>query len=397
MRRDAYDLEITCASDLALDAFKSGINCALRLDQPGIHQLTQAIHADPEFALAHAALARQLSIHGFHQESASHATKARELSSDANKREKHAIAVIVAATRFEPEALLLALNHMQQFPRDVFVFSHLLGPFGLLAFSGERNWREQNVDLLEQTKNAYSSDDWWYKTTLAFMCAETGDLERARLLGERAWQIHKNGNCAHTLTHIHFEERAIKEGQTFIQEWCSTYGKNSDMRHHLVWHSTLLSLALGDCENLLDVYRAELDATVCDPMPLATLSDNASLLWRCVLKGVPVPSEISLDVLRYAEAKYPNTGFPFADIHRGMLVALQTKEKRKEFLTSLANDGGTVSEYTKAFIAFVECNYQAVVRCLKPILRDSVKLGGSNPQRHVIEETYLEACIRAKQ
>ena len=66
--KDDYGLELTCASDVALQAYLSGIQCALRLDAPGIKELTEAITEDEEFALAHAALGRQLLIHGFRKQ-----------------------------------------------------------------------------------------------------------------------------------------------------------------------------------------------------------------------------------------------------------------------------------------------------------------------------------------
>lgn len=398
MHKDNYGLTVTCVSDRAFAAFQSGIACALSLDNPGINELTLAVQEDPNFALAHAALARQLLIHGFIEKSASHSVKAETLSPGVNRREQGAIQVILAAVRFQADALSLAQAHVQQTPRDVFVLSHLLGPFGLLAFSGQRDWREQNIVLLKQIQNDYSTDDWWHKTTFGFMAAETGDLVKARRLGENAWQIQENGSCAHTLAHVHFEQGAVEEGRQFIQDWCLAYGGHSDMRHHLIWHLALLSLETGDQETLLDVYKEELDAELCDPMPLSTLSDNASLLWRCVLNNLVVPARTSRNVMDYAQQKYPQVGFPFADVHRSMMTALQSKQEQREWLDQLnqldSETGQSVTEFTKGFSAFVDGDYQKVITILERVLDNSVLLGGSNPQRRIVEETYMEACIR---
>ena len=46
------------------------------------------------------------------------------------------------------------------------------------------------------------------------------------------------------------------------------------------------------------------------------------------------------------------------------------------------------------FFAFTRRDYAAACSALQPILKDSVLLGGSNPQRRIVEETYIEACAR---
>ena len=53
--------------------------------------------------------------------------------------------------------------------------------------------------------------------------------------------------------------------------------------------------------------------------------------------------------------------------------------------------------YAEAFGAFANENYAETVALLEPALSNSVMLGGSNPQRRIVEETYLQACLNAKQ
>ncbi len=126
MRKDNYDLEVTCSSDAALLAYLAGIECALRFDAPGISELTEAITEDEDFALAHATLARQLLIHGLRRESAHHMKKALALSANVSPREQAAIDVIERACRADPQAIKLARQHVATWPQDVFVLSHLL-------------------------------------------------------------------------------------------------------------------------------------------------------------------------------------------------------------------------------------------------------------------------------
>jgi hypothetical protein len=265
--RDNYDLEVTCSGDAAMQAYLSGIECSLRFDRPGIAELTEAVTQDEEFALAHAALGRQLLIHGFRKESADQLTRALDLKDRVTPREQAAIDVIDRAASADSQALDMAKSHVESFPQDVFVLSHLLGPFGLLAFSGTRDWSKQNLALLRATKPAYRADDWWHITTRGFFRAEIGELTEAREDCERAWSISENGNCAHSLAHLHFEAGALDEGRAFINDWITSYGDESDMRHHMFWHLAFLDLESGaDVDEIFSVYERELDPEVSDPM-----------------------------------------------------------------------------------------------------------------------------------
>ena len=404
MHKDRYDLEVNCASDAALQSFLAGVDCAVRFDHPGITELQKATSEDEDFALAHAMLGRQLQIHGFNSEVRNHLDRSVALKASATKREQSTIDVIVAAASFDPRVLDLARSHVDEYPNDVIVLSHLVGPFGLLAFSGQRDWREQNMALLQATKAAYSDDDWWFLTACSFMEAESGDLRQARIDGERAWSLDENGNCAHSLAHVHFEAGALDEGATFINGWEAKHGDKSDMRHHLMWHLALLGRESGgDAGELLEMFARELDPSISDPMPLTTFSDNASLMWRCSLGGIEIPDSISHDLVRYADAHYPHRGFAFADIHRVMSVALANDREQRQGLVDeladLAQDSESeqarcVHQFAKAFNAFADQDYRLAASLLEPVVADSVLLGGSNPQRRIIEETWHEATRR---
>lgn len=403
--KDHYDLELSCASEAAQLAYSTGIDTALRFDTSGITELNEAISEDPDFAMAHAALGRQLQIYGLAHEAEHHSQMSVSLKSHATSREKSAIDVIAASMTSAPESLSMALGHIDRYPTDIFVLSQLLGPFGLLAFSGQRHWREQILELLDATRKSYPGDDWWHLTTSGFAKAELGDLQQAREDAERAWLLCESGNCAHSLAHVHFECGAWKEAATFIKDWDDTHGRHSDMRHHLLWHLALLDCERGGItDDLIDLYGREFDAAISDPMPLTTFSDNASLLWRCKLAGVVVPDELCEDLQVYAETHYPKFGFTFADIHRVMSVALRNDSEQQQDLlrklTDLSHERGSdvvncMLEYARGFKAFADEDYAAAVTILDPVISDSVLLGGSNPQRRIIEETFREAQKRA--
>lgn len=406
MYKDAYGLEVTCASDAAMQSFLAGISCALRFDHPGIDELREAVAHDDEFALAHATLGRQLLIHGFKESSKTHMKKAVSLADNASTREQRAITAMDHVARFKPDAMQIVRAHVDEYPQDVFVLSYLLGPFGMLAFSGQEDWGQQNRDLLRKTQPVYREDDWWHITTRGFFAAESGELSLAREECERAWSIDQNGNCAHTLAHMHFEADVGREGRTFLEDWLARYGDDSDMRHHMHWHVSLLDMEDGvPADEIYELYDRELDHNVCDPMPLTTFSDNAAFLWRSSLLGIAIEPSKSEALWDYAGQHYPRYGFGFADIHRIMAASLHPDPGMQmecaNHLHQVAKESGSrmaecLEIFAQGFAAYGNESYDEAVELLAPALADSVLLGGSNPQRRIVEDTYLAACLRAE-
>ena len=233
-------------------------------------------------------------------------------------------------------------------------------------------------------------------SALAFSLAECGETDKAEDVALQAWEVSNNGNCAHTLSHVYKEQDNNKAGSDFLENWLVEFGQQSDMRHHLVWHQALLNLqeGLADQRALSALFKTELDPNVADPMPLTTFSDNASFLWRCQLNNTPLEQAHVTQTLEYANKFYPEMGFSFADLHIVFVTALTGSDA---LLTKLKNDMEQLvdSGYWLALldgaIAFTQRDFTECKNLLEPILGDTVLVGGSNPQRAVVWETYASA------
>jgi len=366
------------------------------------------VRIDPDFALAYATLGHQQIIHGFGAQGRENIARAMTLCSIVSEREASQIRLLSTMAEFDDSALTRALAHIKRWPTDIYVFSKVAGAFGLLAFSGDKNWQQANVDLFLENAKYWPEDDWWFLTTMGFMQSDAGDLGSARSNTERAWHLRPNGNCAHSLSHVQIEEGALVEGRDFISQWLDGPGQDSDFRHHLVWHGFVIDSLMGSANagQMQTMYANELDAKVSDPMPLSTFADNASFLWRGKLAGLDAPANAIQDTLEYMENRFAHSGFGFADIHRIMVVALSNSSERKQELENellkLKNaefDTDSVAhalvDMMNGFIAFAERDFDSSARTLAPVIEASVMLGGSNPQRSVIGETFMQACHNA--
>ena len=400
--KDNYGLGVS-SSGPAVKAWLQGLDASMGFDTSGIKALEKAVALDPKFALAHATLARQQFNYGHPQQGRASLEKALGLILDVSRRETSQINIAAAAMHHDPRALELAIAHLAEWPLDIFVFSHIVGPFGLLAFSGRQNWRDMCVALLEQYRHQWPEQDWWFLTTLGFSLAEVGRLDEAEIAAERALQIQPTGNCAHTLSHVHFEREDSAAGLPFIHEWIEQHGKHSDMRHHLVWHAELFELeeGLATPESTLTCYLTELDPNVSDPQPLETFADNASFLWRCALHDMPLAEEYATAMMVYGRQYFPVAGFAFADLHKIEVAALSLDDVEylqlvKEFEALDDNEAAKLlTDLAQGFRAFAQQNYATAEALLRPVVGAAVRLGGSNPQRRIVEETWFTASAKS--
>lgn len=393
--KDFYGMSVS-HSGSALDTWQAGLHCADTFDASGIAELSQAVKLAPDFALAHAALAKQQAFHGLVDDSKNSLASAQALVGDVTDREASLINILSATMSFQENALPMALIHIEQWPLDRFVFSLVVGPFGLLAFSQQSDWREKCLALLLHHQKEWPKDDWWYLSALGFSKAECGATAEAEDLGQRAWEQSANGNCAHTLSHVYKEQNDTPKGVDFLTAWLQDHQTNSDMRHHLTWHLALLSLDSGSVNqaSMTQLYRDEFDPDISDPMPLTTYSDNASILWRCALHNIPLDLSFVEQTLGYGKHHYPELGFGFADMHRVLLTALSGNEDevtslRTEILRQ--DDPDYLKNLLNGVLAFTESDFASAKHYLQAVLNDTVLLGGSNPQRGVILETIIAA------
>ena len=321
MYHDPYGLELSCSGAAAANAYSAGLASAMSLDRSGIAELEAAIDADPEFALAHWLLARQNMIYGNRGRVAEHVDLAERCADRCTKQERAALAVGVAALRHDSSALDMALEHVAKHPSDAVVLMQLVGPFGLLAFSGLTDWRERNVALVEAAADRFAADDWWFAAAAGFSYAEVGALDNAEAYAERGWQRQANGATGHALAHVHVEQGALERGVRFLDEWLERFADSSDMQHHMNWHRALLNLDANGAESVLEAYRRDLASDTGGSPPLDVLSDNASLLWRLKLRGVDVPRELWEALADFARTHFAEPGFVFADLHCAIVDA----------------------------------------------------------------------------
>lgn len=223
-------------------------------------------------------------------------------------------------------------------------------------------------------------------------------------MAERSLESYPRGGAAiHSLAHVFYETDDHSSGRDFLGEWMAEYSRAAPQYCHLSWHRTLFELASGNYQRVLELYDHEIAPFV--GRSRTGMYDAAALLWRWQIYGCGEarPWDPVVATARTATAR---PGMAFSDANAILALAAAGDEAA---IASLIDGlraldakghptaGSVVLPLVQAVVAFVEGEYAETIRLLAPLVDsgDLVRVGGSNAQREVFEDTLLEAYLRA--
>lgn len=408
-RVDAYDYSLTTQSEAAAAAYREGVALMLAA-WPGAKEcFEQAIALDPDFALAHSALARWFAMHADMSATRQHIGRAGELAETlSDAREKSHIAILTDSLSGRPQqAISGVLQHLESWPRDVIILSLPLGAFGLYAFSGMREHNEAKAELCKRMASAFSSDDWWFLTYHGWSIAENGEVQAGRELLERAMMLKTdNANGAHALVHCMVEGGDGEIAERYVKDWLPSYDRSGILHGHIAWHRALALLERGDFDAAYTVYQELVRPEASLGMPINVVSDGASFLWRCDLYGHAARREDWDAIADYTLQSFPKAGHAFVDSHAAMAFAGAGRTDALSRRLSEISDKCERSDHqglpvaarlAESFVAIKRCEYGAAARILGACASDISRIGGSNAQREVFEDTLIVALMMSDQ
>ena len=117
--QDRYGLPLTTRSTRATEHFVEGLDLLLGQNFGPEEHFTQAIEADPGFALAHSALAYMFHLRAEVAEARECVQQAQALAAGASRRERQQVeAIALFITGQGPRAYALIREHLGYYPRD---------------------------------------------------------------------------------------------------------------------------------------------------------------------------------------------------------------------------------------------------------------------------------------
>lgn len=399
--RDRYDQPLSTTSGEAAERYVEGIDRLFAANADADVALEAAIAADEGFAVAYSALAAVRAQQGRGADARRLAARGEALAAGATGREVGQAAVIARAVNGDGAgALALASEQLERFPRDAMTLFQASGVYQLGSPTADR--QQQRLALLERQARHYG-DDWWFLSALSFSHHELDHFEESRRLSERSLEQRRdNAGAAHNIGHVYYETNGHVGGAGFLSPWLAEHDeRRAPLYSHLVWHLALFELNAGHHARAMELYDDAIR-----PGPAQTrpgLWDAASLLWRYQLYGAG--SDLPwADVCAVADVMTAQPGLPFADAHAALAYAAAGDEAGVSRLLDAFREletkghpiaGGVMRPLVLGIQAFAHGNYDEAIRQLEPIQDQVIRIGGSNAQREVFEDTLLEAYLRA--
>ncbi len=398
--RDGYGLPVSTSSRAAMDAYDQGVRALLGFGADATDRFRRAVAADPDFALARAALAvslyldEQIPAGRAEMERATAAGPAQVTTLTARER-RHLEALGLFVGGRSNDAIALMKEILAEFPRDMVLMQRLY----YIYF-----WQGRSADMLELTHAVLPAlaDDGYTLGYHAFALEENRRFDEALPLAERALTLNpRDAWAVHAIAHVHYERGDNRRGIEALPPRIHPCDHLGYFKNHLLWHLALLHLAEGDYER-----GARLFESVFGRIPIAIasdLQDSVALAWRLDLFDHPDPRRWT----QLAGAARHWLDMPlllFHDLHVGMALAaggdwasaeLQLDRLRQRSKKSRNPTlGEVVVPVMEGLHAFARGDYAESVARIEPVEARIVEVGGSHAQREVFHDTLLAAALR---
>lgn len=409
IQSDRRGVTYTVASAEALDHFDSAVESYLGFRRDTGEYLKWALHADPDFAMAHCARGCFLKLLGNRALDAriaeSLAAMQVSLETRGGTRREHQHMAALAAWHGDDiqgaleswEAILL------EDPLDILALK--FANYVYFYVGDIRNLRDSVARVL-YAWNDRTPGHGYVLGMYAFGLAETGDHVDAEAVGHRAVEINSADVWAiHAVTHTMEMQGRHREGADWLKTSEPAWVGCNNFANHLWWHGALFLMDLERYHAVLEGYDSRIRAEKSDDY--LDIANAASLLWRLEQAGVNVGRRWGELADKAAERTDDHTTV-FADAHYMMALAAAGRHaEAKALLDSMTAyarrqdgmAGHIVGEIGRPLCAglhaFAQRDFGRAVELLEPIRYDLAHIGGSAAQRDVFDRTLVVAAVKS--
>ncbi len=406
-----YDLSgdrITVANEATVLAWNDLLEAVMAHAALAPNHLARALSADPDFALAHATQGLMLLSLAKAElvapaQTCLDAAGAAILRRAVTRREVGYVDALALWLAHEPRRAAQRLEQiLADHPRDALALklSH-----GLRFMLGDQ--REMLVTLEGATPHFEEGHPLagYVAGCHAFALEELGFYSRAEHSGRRAVALApRDAWGRHAVAHVLEMTGRVDEGIAWLGESRNWLHANN-FRFHMLWHLALFRLERGEVREVLALYDTGIRAERTDDF--RDIANGAALLARLSYAGADVGARWE-ELAELAGRRIADRQLVFADLHYTM--ALLGAGRAKDAVTiagNLAKDSYThpSSERRDAarigmlaasgLIAFQEGDYPEAAKLLGAARDSLATIGGSNAQRDVFEQAYIESLIRS--
>lgn len=364
------------------------------MQEGGLPDLSLSVSHDPTFALGHAGLALLGHEYGADVDVESRLAAARLHARHATDRERSHVHAVVSHVAGNSQPLIA---HLAEYPRDALLLSVAVPT---IAFAGVTQVPSESWGIVERAARGYGGD-WWYSGLLAFIRQEQRRWDEAMTLACASLDVEPSaGHSVHARAHVHYETGDHVGGRDWLDSWIDGPGRTADNLAHFSWHAGLHELSMGDFAAIRARYVDQLSPPTV--VGCRAVVDSCSLLWRWAItpgaEDVP-PVEGVLEAVDDRLLDTPST--PFMALHAAVTLCALGQGDRLGRLDEWSRRQAdptyreVVAPLCAALRALAEADPATAADRLTVLLGRIWRLGGSDAQREVVEDTLIAALLAA--
>jgi tetratricopeptide (TPR) repeat protein len=413
MHNDIRGLAVTAASAEAVQAFDHAIDAYISYRSDIMTRMEALFATDPDCGMAHV-LKGYLLLLGYKSQlvpaaRAAAQTAAPLLRLATSREQAHLQALTVWAEGDPDKAAAIWEDIFRDHPHDILAFRlhHFINfwfgrPDAMLSavLGVEKHWS----DAMPGFNAILGCRCFAHEESGYYLEAETAGREAIRRDPTDLW-------AAHGVAHVLEMTGRRREGIAWIDRLQDGWGPANNLKHHLWWHQAMYHLELGDMSRVLTLYDTRF-RDLASPLVAAVpdlyidVQNAASMLFRLSRHGVDVGARWQ-ELADKAEARTGDCQSAFTLPHWMMALAATGREDAARRLLEAMRDyaqgpginarlvGELAIPVSQAVLAHGIGRYDQAVACMRPILGEMYRLGGSHAQQDVLEQVFLDAAMKA--
>ena len=414
MLQDTQGLDVTTDSPETIAAINRYIDQALAYGNDTL-AILKGIEADPTCAIANAHVAALYLSHECAEsrgKAAPYLKVAKKYKANATEREQLFISAVEAwATGAIDQSIAYTEAIAQKYPRDLIAVQ--LGQYHYF-YQGNKHGLLQ---IAEKVLPA-NCENHYLHGMIAFGLEQCHRFTEAEVMGRLATQMNRNDPWAHhAVAHVMETQGRLEEGIAWMESLSDTWENcNSMLYTHNWWHIALYYLEKLDFQKVLELYDTHVWGRAWKESPKDQIG-AIQVLLRLELRRIDVGNSLRDSfasrwekLTPYLTARIHEHALPFQDLHYIYALAKAGKtELVNEMLLSMQEYSKTanpsiqrtwtqvVLPAARGMVAYVSGDWERASAELGSTLSCLYMLGGSDAQRDLFEQVYLDAWLRAEQ
>jgi tetratricopeptide (TPR) repeat protein len=400
-------IPMTAQSDRTRQALAAATGEYLAWIGDPLATLTAAVEAEPDFAFGHALIGALRVLSG--EPGRSDAVQAALKAAKQNEAKlspwecAHIAAFEAWADGQIRRGVAIWEEILIDHPRDIWALRFAHDTYFFLGDAG--NLRDSIARVLPE----WPEDHAHYGYLLgmhAFGLEEVGDFRGAEVKGRRAVEINPKDTWAiHAVAHVLEMEGRTIEGIGWYQDLKAHWTPAVGLAVHQWWHLALYLIERGRLDEALALYDDDIRAAKSGA--LLDIVDAAALLWRLKLAGVNIGDRWQ-ELAPHWYAHIDDHVLVFNDVHIALVAGLAgdraAEAKLDQSLSSyVAGSKGTNRDIAaevgrnllRGLAAFSAQQFEKTIELLLPLRYQIRRIGGSNAQRDLFNQTLIAAAIGA--